>query len=68
MLPPHTPHTGLFMFVSHPVMLAMPMAVQGVTWVSADSARGKSTGYSKWKMFCTHMHFEAFFIWDEIRV
>lgn len=31
-------------------------SMQKVTRVSADFARGDSTGYSKWKMFYTHTH------------
>ncbi|MPC33453.1 Metal transporter CNNM2 [Portunus trituberculatus] len=35
--------------------------VQGVVRVPADTARGESTGHSKWKIFYAHMHFRALF-------
>ena len=39
----------------------MHLSIQVVTQVSADIARGESTGNFKSKMFCAHICFEALF-------
>lgn len=39
-----------------------------ITQVSGEMVRGKSKGYSKWKIFYPHLHSETLFSHGEIQV
>lgn len=57
----HSAHYTITYTYFLPLWTKRSLNIQGVTRVSANTARGGSTSYSKQKTFYKHMHFEHLF-------